>query len=175
MADPAPQEAAAPATLTGKGGLPGGSHQVIVLQDGDADEVIAGLIHSASFSGPLPHPDLLKGYEEIEAGFAGRILAMAERDLSPRHEMERRALEAKVTEVGRGQLFGLAIGLTAILGGVGGGVVSAYLGHSWSGAVMGSVIGGGGLASLVAVFVIGRRTPDAPPPEPPAVSDEQPE
>ena len=35
-----------------------------------------------SFSGPIPHPETLKGYNEIVPGAAERILAMAERFLS---------------------------------------------------------------------------------------------
>lgn len=39
-----------------------------------------------SFAGPLPHPDLLKKYDEVLPGTAERILAMAEEEQRIRHE-----------------------------------------------------------------------------------------
>lgn len=47
---------------------------------------------AARFSGPLPPPDVLKQYEEIEPGAAGRIISMAESRLSHENEMEQRAI-----------------------------------------------------------------------------------
>lgn len=47
---------------------------------------------AARFSGPLPHPDILKHYDEIEPGAAGRIIAMAESQQAHEHEMEQRAI-----------------------------------------------------------------------------------
>lgn len=43
------------------------------------------------FSGPIPHPRILKGYEEILPGSADRILTMAENQ-----SKHRQAIEAEV-------------------------------------------------------------------------------
>lgn len=106
--------------------------------------------------GPLPHPDTLKGYSEIDPAFPQRILKMAEDEQSHRHEMERQALQAQKDDLKRdrlearlGQVFALVIGLAAIVGGV----VAAVKGAQWSG----SIIGGGGVIGLVTVFVKGRQ------------------
>ncbi len=41
-----------------------------------------------SFSGPLPHPDLLRHYNEILPGVAERIFSMAEAEAEHQHAME---------------------------------------------------------------------------------------
>ena len=41
-------------------------------------QVVAEVIRS-EFSGPIPPPSIIKGYEEILPGSADRILAMAEK------------------------------------------------------------------------------------------------
>lgn len=41
-----------------------------------------------SYSGPIPPPEMLRGYEEILPGAMDRILAMAERQESHRHSLE---------------------------------------------------------------------------------------
>ncbi len=49
------------------------------------------LIHvQQHYSGPLPHPDTLARYDEIVPGAAERIIKMAEKEMSHRHETENR-------------------------------------------------------------------------------------
>ena len=48
----------------------------------------------AAFSGPLPPPSLLKGYEEVCPGSADRIITMAEKQQQHRHSMEKWGLAA---------------------------------------------------------------------------------
>jgi hypothetical protein len=64
-------------------------------------------------------------------------------------EMDRRALRAQIVVTYLGQIFGLVIGMTAIISGA----VTAYHGSQWAG----GFIGGGGVIGLVSVFVLGRR------------------
>jgi uncharacterized membrane protein len=64
-------------------------------------------------------------------------------------EMDRKALHAQIMFAYMGQIFGLVIGMTAIIAGA----VTAYHGAEWAG----SFIGGGGVIGLVSVFVLGRR------------------
>lgn len=111
-------------------------------------------------NGPLPHPSILKGYEEITPGFADRILSMAERALAHTQDQEDKALSAEIdynhflarensNEVKRGQIFGFCMGVIAI---------------SWGGYVAlngaqiaGSFIGTGGVIGLVTAFILGRK------------------
>lgn len=61
----------------------------------------------AEFSGPVPHPSILQGYDNIIPGAAERILKMAEQDAAHQREIEKLALTSAVSEVKRGQVFGL--------------------------------------------------------------------
>jgi len=63
-------------------------------------------------------------------------------------EMDRKALQAQIFVMYLGQVFGLVIGLTAIICGA----LTAYHGAEWAG----GFIGGGGVIGLVSVFVLGR-------------------
>jgi uncharacterized membrane protein len=78
----------------------------------------------AGFIGPLPPPDLLRGYEEACPGAADRIIAMAERQLAHSQTLETRMLEAANADSkndfaeGRlGQVCGLIVALSFIAAG----------------------------------------------------------
>jgi uncharacterized membrane protein len=64
-------------------------------------------------------------------------------------EMDRKAIQAQIAVTYLGQVFGLIIGMTAIISGA----LTAYHGSQWAG----GFIGGGGVIGLVSVFVLGRR------------------
>ena len=100
------------------------------------------------FSGILPPADLLRQYDEIVPGSAQLIINGFQKQSEHRQAIEKRALEAQIADTRRGQIFGLVIGLAAIIGGS----LTAILSSEWAGAF----IGGGGVIGLVSVFVIGR-------------------
>lgn len=70
---------------------------------------------SASFSGPLPPPNILEGYEKILPGAADRIITMAETQLNHRHDMESTVIKSNVKNEHTGMLlaFCLTIALMA--------------------------------------------------------------
>lgn len=123
------------------------------------DKGLVAIEHHFS-SGPLPQPDVLSRYNEIVPGAAERIIAMAENQSRHRQELEAKAVSAQVeddraqrTETFRGQVFGFLIAIVAIAGGV----LSVCLVPGVAGGVTGSIIGGGGVASLVYAFRYGRK------------------
>ena len=104
----------------------------------------------------LPLPEHLEKYERIYPGLANRMMALAEKQQTHRHQMELRNMEALIevqnktfNEARLGQIFALLIGTIAI--GVGG--LVAFMGSQWTG----SIIGGGGVIGLVSVFIYGRK------------------
>jgi uncharacterized membrane protein len=97
----------------------------------------------------LPSSDVLQQYETIYKGSAKKTIDAFVQESDHRRALERRALEGQIEYTRRGQLFGLIIGLCAIVAGA----TTAALGAEWSGAV----IGGGGVIGLVSVFVMGHR------------------
>jgi uncharacterized membrane protein len=66
-------------------------------------------------------------------------------------EMDRKSIDAEIRLRLLGQVFGLIVGMTAIISGT----CVAAQGFQWAG----GFIGGGGVIGLVSVFVLGRRKP----------------
>lgn len=106
----------------------------------------------SSFSGPLPPPSLLQGYEDIQPGFAERIVIMAEGESKHRREQEEKALNADIklnhkdfTERRVGQC--MAFSIVLIMAGFG-----AYLAlHGKE--LAGSVFGGPAIVSIIGAFL----------------------
>lgn len=115
-------------------------------------ELVIQAIRQESFSGPIPHPELLKGYESIQQGFAERIVRMAEKQQDHRSECENKVVEGAITEAKRGQNYALIISLFFGVASV----ALGLLGHDW----LAGVLGGGTLVSLVTIFVTGRHKKD---------------
>ncbi len=106
--------------------------------------------------GPLPHPEILKRYEEIVQGAATRILEMAEQEAAHRHSMEKRlleidlkALKAEMLDARLGQIFGFLIAVITVVSGVYCSINGAQ--------IAGGFIGTAGVAGIVSVFVLGRK------------------
>lgn len=92
-------------------------------------------------------------YRHPIPGSMDRIITMAERQAKHNQSMDRLAIWLTFAERFIGQLFGLTIGLAAIGGGV---YVMLQGTGAWS-YIAGTILGGSGLASLVGVFVYGRK------------------
>lgn len=102
-----------------------------------------------TFQGPLPPPEVLQQYGEVRPDLVDRIVTMAERQGEHRRAIESKIVEASLRNSGRGQLFGLIIGLF----GLGAAALCVIQGHGISGTIIGTV----DLVALVSVFVLGRR------------------
>lgn len=72
------------------------------IQEKDKKKIFA-LIEKEEFKGPLPHPSILKRYEEIQPGFANEIMQMATNEQTHRHDMEYMIVKSQ-TELNAGQL-----------------------------------------------------------------------
>jgi len=103
-----------------------------------------------SFSGPLPHPEILEGYGRIVEGGAERVIAMAERQSEHRQKLEVKAISSQLQESGKGQLFGFCLGILGILGSTAVGI----FGH-WA---VGVAIAAGALGTLTASFIFGKAS-----------------
>ena len=51
---------------------------------------------STSFSGPLPHPDMLRKFDDVVPGAAERIIKMAEDQSNHRKDLERKVIESDI-------------------------------------------------------------------------------
>ena len=66
------------------------------------------VMHSESFSGPIPPPSM-------QPGAADRILKMAENQAEHRMELEKKAIGGQIKQSSRGQIFGLIIIILLII------------------------------------------------------------
>ena len=110
---------------------------------------------ASSFAGPIPPPEILLSYEQVQPGLAERIVAMAEKEQSHRHDIDNKTIQIQADELeGRrqlkrtGQNYGLSIALTCIVLGS----ILVAIGFP----VAGTTISTGVVISLVSVFVIGK-------------------
>ena len=99
------------------------------------------------YSGPLPHPEILGGYEKVLPGSADRILKMAEKQQDHRISNENKLVDAE----NQSRLLGLVAGFLIATLGLGGAVYLGYNGKTWESGIM----SGGTLVGLVTVFVKG--------------------
>lgn len=104
---------------------------------------------SQTWMGPIPPPEVLKGYNDLVPGSADRILTRMEKQSDHRMELEKMVVPQQVKQSSRGQWFGLIIGLA----GLGVSLVMALTGHD----VTAGIIGGTSVLGLVTVFVTGQR------------------
>jgi uncharacterized membrane protein len=72
----------------------------------------------SEYSAPIPHPELLAGYERALPGCAERIVAMAEKEQRHRHEMQKQELDARLKMMQRGQYFAFGLGAVGMIGGL---------------------------------------------------------
>ena len=112
---------------------------------------------SRSFSGPLPHPEILKGYNDIDPGLVERVFQMAEADGRHERKMEWEGLKRANREVHVGQILGFVLGAFVVACGT----YAAVQGHT----VSGSIIGSGGVVGIVAAFIYGSRQSNKEPEE----------
>lgn len=112
--------------------------------DPDAQRVITAHI-SQSFSGPIPHPDILSGYETVKEGLAERIVRMAEKEQEARHRYQITVIEGPINATSRGQWMGFIIAILFL----GASIFLAVKGLVW----LAAVISSGTLVGLVTVFV----------------------
>ena len=72
------------------------------------------VIRGEMYSGPIPPPEALARYEEIQSGAADRIITMAETQQAHRMSLETKAIGGQIDQSKRGQIFGFIVILLCI-------------------------------------------------------------
>ena len=85
------------------------------LSEEKRHKVICAMLQQTSYRGPLPHPEILKGYENILSGAAERVFAMAESQQKHRMAMEETIVNNQIRQSKNGQIWG---GFLAVLFGL---------------------------------------------------------
>lgn len=111
---------------------------------------IKHVVMREEYSGPIPHPETIRLYEEVFPGAAKIIFELAQSQARHRQELEKIAISSGARDSAIGIVCGFILGMTAICGGV----LCILKGFQWGG----GIIGTGGLSGLVGVFVYGTRS-----------------
>lgn len=114
------------------------------LKNEEVKQVIHQVFREIEFSGPMPPPNILDGYEKILPGAADRILTMTEIQSRHRQQMEKRMIEAEARDGLLGILFGFMLGGGCIVAAIK--MVLVY--PQAAGVISGAVLGSTGVASI---------------------------
>ena len=117
---------------------------------GPSDAEIHTITASQYYSGPLPHPDIMKGYDELVPGAAERILSMTEKEQSHRHELETRMVESEIKDGKRGMVFAFILSFSAIIAAI----VIAIVSPSAYGVFAGAILGASGFWGVTRAMIL---------------------
>ncbi len=107
-------------------------------------------------SGPLPPPEILKKYNEIDPGMALQIVNMAKDEANHRRKMEAEVMLIQGRDQisqRRSELLGQIFGLLIALAGIGGSVYEAAHGAQLAATALVSAT----LIAIVSAFILGRQ------------------
>lgn len=96
-------------------------------------------------SSPIPFPEDLKGYYDIDKEYADIILKMSQEEQKYAHSRDDKIIEKHYQIEKRGQVFALIVSIFAITGGV----ICITMGYQ----IVGTIVSGFGLSGLVSKFL----------------------
>lgn len=116
-------------------------------------KIISTSYSQVSYSGPIPPPALLAGYDDIDPGRAAKILQLAEDQSRHRMKLEVKVVDSDISRSWAGLACGMVMGLSLLAGGI----VVILNGHDTAGtAIVTST-----LAGVVGAFVYGKMSQSA--------------
>lgn len=88
------------------------------LEPEEKTRAVVQIIKQESFSGPIPPPQILKGYNDLVPDAAERILRMAEKQSEHRMELERKVIAEQQRQSARGQKIAAVLSVLLIVAAV---------------------------------------------------------
>lgn len=126
--------------------------EMIELNQGEVKKVVMEMIQG-EFSGPIPPPNIIEGYEKVLPGSADRIISMAERQSEHRQKMEQKMINAESRDSLLGVVFAFILGIGCIVAAV----IMVFLVPQNAGAIAGSLLGVTGIGSITSSFISSTR------------------
>lgn len=122
--------------------------------DGEPDSQIVVLSEARGsiFTGPLPHPDILKAYDEVVPGSAKEMFAEAMENSRAERIMNEETFAALRENSHKDRLFGFVLGVLILVVGL----AFMFMGHPNPGAAI--ILGT--LVAVLAIFITGRKQTD---------------
>lgn len=121
-------------------------------ESSDSQTVVAQIQSYQEISGPLPHPSIVKGYEDVLPGAAERVFQMAEKERDHRHDIDKQLVDSETRSRSTGQWMGFALAVIALC-------ASVYLGvngYPKTGGVIGVAALGGAFSSPLIQLLFSR-------------------
>lgn len=102
-------------------------------------------VTQVTHQGPIPHPEILRGYNDLVSGAAARIIKLAEDESAHRRQVENKALDANIVlqeqnvviakqqnkVVNRSDILGQIFGFIICISCVGAAIYLGINGHDW--------------------------------------------
>jgi len=118
-------------------------------------------VYIRKYSGPLPHPEVLEGYENVVPGSAQQIINNMIKESEHRRKMEEKALDNAALFTKSGQKKGFILAVLGILSGLAIIYFTAQIENSAAsitGVLSGTLISGSSLATIILRFIdVGQR------------------
>lgn len=115
-------------------------------------KVVAEVMQS-EFSGPIPPPSIIEGYERVLPGSADRIITMAEKQAAHRQALEVKMVYSEARDGLLGVIFAFLLGIGCIAAAI----VMVYLVPQNGGAIAGALLGVTGIGSITSSFITSTR------------------
>lgn len=116
--------------------------------------IVAEMHQMEMYSGPIPHPDILRKYDDVVPGAADRIINLVEREASHRHECDNLRIKTERRDSLLGIIFAAFLCIVSIVAGV----LIALKVSGTAGTVVGGFLGASGLASVFGAMIRTTRT-----------------
>ena len=115
--------------------------------EGDDREHV--IVERLEYRAPLPPPPIIAAYENFYPGFTKTYVDAVLETIHTGNKVTENTTAAEIKNSARGINYGFILGMTGLILGA----TCILLGHTTGG----SILGGGSLVSLVAVFITGTR------------------
>lgn len=128
------------------------SQKVSLEEQEEVKKVVAEVIQG-EFSGPIPPPNIIEGYERVLPGSADRIISMAEKQSAHRQEMEKKMIDSESRDGFLGVVFAFLLGIGCIVAAV----IMVWQVPQSAGAISGALLGITGIGSITSSFITSTR------------------
>lgn len=136
-----------PVTSDSKKDVSSGSESTEEMDKGQIHLIAQASHRQITYMGPLPPPQVLAGYNDVVPGAADRIIVMAEKQMTHRHEMENKVISSDIIRSYAGLGAGLIVTLACVILGA----IAILYGHDAAGTTLAT----GSVVALAGVFVYG--------------------
>lgn len=128
------------------------NQEIVQMAQNEVKKVVAEVVQS-EFSGPIPPPSIIEGYERILPGSADRIIAMAEKQSLHRQKMEDIMIKSESRDSFLGVVFAFLLGIGCIIAAV----IMVFLVPEGVSTVAGALLGVTGIGSITSSFILSTR------------------